>query len=269
MEAIAVIVVIWIAGALLVSLFSEKPPKGTHKDNSSYRSPSSTRTSSPPSRPSLPPATHKPGTYRPRSSTSAPSPKIEFTDTQNIVSTATQTGTAISKKDLEGLNDAFTGAPLDPALGLYHCSVCKVFYHKESYDLLVEVNSSRCVSCSRASIKALTETEARSAEHQNFRPDVITLSEVKGHTGRVVTFRGFVHDVKVSQRGSDYAVMFENTSWTRGFKLVFFKNAARTIGIDYIKGLKGKTITARGLVIQHERFGYQMIISQKSMILED
>ena len=152
---------------------------------------------------------------------------------------------------------------------MYQCGACKVFYHKESYDLLVEVNHSRCVSCSSASIRALTETEARSAEHQNFRPNVITLAEVKQHIGSVVTFRGFVHDVKVSRRGTDYAVMFENTSWTRGFKLVFFRDAARSIGINYIKGLKGRTITVRGLVIHDRTFGDEMIISQRSMIIED
>jgi len=242
--------------SFLANIFglNDTPSRSSNYSNSSSRSTSTTSRTS-----NTPPPQQKPGTHRP-----SPSRK-----SSNIVFTNQQTGSSFTKLDLDGLNDAYTGASLNPALGLYQCSKCKVFYHKESYDLLVEVNSSRCVACSNASIKPLTESEARKAEHQNFRPDIITLAEVKSRIGRVVTFRGYVHDVKVSRRGTDYAVMFENASWTRGFKLVFFRDAARNIGVTYIKGLRGRTITVRGLVIHDRTFGYEMIISEKSMILED
>ena len=215
----------------------------------------------PPRQPAPPPPTGrappKPGTHR-------PSPRVS----QNGIKFKETQPRAINKENLEGLNDAFTGAPLDPSLGLYQCCSCKVFYHEESYALLVEVNSSRCVSCSSVTIVSLSESEANRGDRKNFNPNAITIDQVKQYVGRVVTFRGFVYDVKVSRRGADYAVMFENTSWTRGFKLVFFKNAARTIGTSYIQGLKGKTITVRGLVVCDITFGYEMIISQKSMILD-
>lgn len=200
-----------------------------------------------------------PDIYRP--SSNPRSGKVVFTD-QSVSHN-------IKILDLSGINDAFTGAPLNPLLGLYQCSVCKVFYHKESYDLLVEVNSSRCVSCSNASIRSLSETEARQSERRNYHPSVVTLENVRQCVGRVITFEGYVHDVMVSRRGSDYAVMFENTTWVKGFKLVFFRTAARRIGSAYIRGLKRRTITVRGLVIKHPRFGYEIIISEKSMILQD
>jgi hypothetical protein len=241
----------------LIYIFTKKDSPSSSYSSSS-RSTNGSNTSTRTTTTKQPPQP-KPGTHRP--SAGGGSSKIVFTNTQ--------TGTTVSKQDLEGLNDAYTGAQLNPALGLFQCGKCKVFYHKESYDLLVEVNNSKCVACSSASIRALTETEARKAEHQNFRPDIITLAEVKSSIGSVVTFRGIVHDVKVSRRGTDYAVMFENTSWTRGFKLVFFRDTTKRIGIDYIKRLKGRTITVRGLVIHDRTFGLEMIISQKSMILED
>ena len=62
--------------------------------------------------------------------------------------------------------------------------------------------------------------------------------------------------------------MFEDKSWIRGFKLVFFRDAVRKVGgKPYISGLQGKTVSVRGLVINHPRFGYEIVVSEKSMIL--
>ncbi|PSW06751.1 hypothetical protein C9I89_04245 [Photobacterium lipolyticum] len=88
------------------------------------------------------------------------------------------------------------------------------------------------------------------------------------HIGSVVTFEARVVEVKESRRGNDFAVMFENKSWTKGFKLVFFRDAVRKVGgKPYISSLSGKTVRVRGLVVKHPRFGYEIIVSEKSMIL--
>jgi hypothetical protein len=78
-----------------------------------------------------------------------------------------------------------------------------------------------------------------------------------------------VVDVRVSRRGKDYAVMFEDKSWRSGFKLVFFRGAVRSVGgSSYIRRLRNKTVRVRGLLVKHDQFGPEIIISQKSMILE-
>ncbi|MCY1308839.1 hypothetical protein D9M70_588770 [compost metagenome] len=62
--------------------------------------------------------------------------------------------------------------------------------------------------------------------------------------------------------------MFEDKSWAKGFKLVFFRDGARKVGgSQYIKSLAGKSVKVRGLVIKHPKFGYEIIVSEKSMML--
>jgi hypothetical protein len=62
--------------------------------------------------------------------------------------------------------------------------------------------------------------------------------------------------------------MFENAAWTRGLKLVFFKGSVRAVGgPEYINGLDGRTVRVRGLLINHARFGPEIIISERGMIL--
>lgn len=187
-----------------------------------------------------------------------------------IVFSGSGTGNAgrSTPQNLSGLRDAFTGAPLDSALGLFQCRECQVFYHADSFRVLQEENAGRCVACASVSITSITQQRAQDRGGRNFDPDVVTLSTFREHVGRVATFEGYVHNVLVSRRGSDYAVMFENASWTRGFKLVFFRGAVSSVGGGaFIKGLKGKTISVRGLIVNHHRFGYEIIISERSMIL--
>jgi hypothetical protein len=186
--------------------------------------------------------------YRPK--TTQENKKIIFSEISN------NGARQVNTQDLSGLKDAFTGADLNPSLGLYQCKNCTVYYHTQSY-----------VSCSSREILKVSTGEHNKG--RNFNPDVITLDNFKQHVGRVVTFEGYVHKVLVSKRGSDYAVMFQNTSWTKGFKLVFFKGSIRAVGgRNYIMGLSGKTLKVRGLLINHERFGYEIIVSEKSMILD-
>ncbi|MDR1826972.1 MAG: OB-fold nucleic acid binding domain-containing protein [Methylobacteriaceae bacterium] len=220
-----------------------------------------------------PPRSQK--TYRPKRSTGGPSIVFSNPAPQNAAAlqnaTAPQTGKFADAADLSGLVDAFTGVPLDPAKGLYFCSNCKVFYHRESYQLLVEANHSACVACGSKSLiayQAPRRVETGQPQGRNFDPTVVTLANYQQHVGRVVTFEGRVFDVKVSRRGLDYAVMFEDKSWTKGFKLVFFRGAVAACGGPvFLNSLKGKTIRVRGLIAKDATFGYEIIISERSMIL--
>ena len=200
--------------------------------------------------------------YRPKAGNTAGS-KIVFETPKSGSS-----GPLPTQEALDGLHDAFTGAPLKLTLGLHQCINCKVYYHTASFDVLRQENSSRCVACGGASIVALSVAEARTSRGRDYTPEVITLDNFRSCFDRVVTFEGRVHDIRVSRRGSDFAVMFENRTWTRGLKLVFFRGAVRTVGgPDFIQALNGKNIRVRGLLVNDERYGPQIIVSERGMIL--
>ncbi len=194
-------------------------------------------------------------TYRPRPPSSS-RPKVVFRDVDGHG----------AEPDISGLHDAFTGAPLNRQLGLAQCSNCSVYYHAESVEIIRAENAGRCVACGQAAIRiSSAKTEQSGRDHQ---PDVVTLADYSQHMGRVVTFAGRVVSVKRSRRGSDYAVMFEQATWARGFKLVFFRGSVGKVGGEaFVNSLAGKHVTVRGLLIQHERFGPEIIISERSMIL--
>lgn len=215
---------------------------------------------SPQSRPGRPPP--REGVYRP---TARGSQRIVFTEPGK----AGGAGGSPPPASLEGLHDAFTGAPLNPALGLHQCINCKVYYHAESFEVLRAENASRCVACGSPSVVALTAAQAATSAGRDYNPDVVTLANYRQHFDRVVTFEGLVQVVKPSKRGSDYAVMFENASWTRGLKLVFFKGAVGKVGgPQFIKSLQGRHVRVRGLLIRHHKFGPEIVISESNMILE-
>lgn len=256
MEFFLIIGGIWLVSALLGYSKDKNSSNTNTSSNPSYppRSRSSSSTSSS--------TKTNPQTFRPSAKTSS-SNKISF----KTSSSSSSSNTAVpSDNDLKGLHDAFTGAPLDKALGLYQCQSCKVYYHKESLLVLQEVNSSQCVSCQSTNILEVT-LSSKKPQGRDYAPDVITLSNYKQHVGRVVTFEGVVQNVRESRRGNDFAVMFENKSWVQGFKLVFFRGSVRKVGgKPYIMGLNQKKVRVRGLLIKHERFGYEIIVSEKSMI---
>lgn len=243
-----------VVGFILYKLFGPK----SSNDGSSPR-----RGSSTPYTPPAPPTRPKPkDTYRPtpaRGSTG-----IVFADAGTPSGTGSST---VNQKDLEDLCDAFTGEKLDVSKGLFRCETCKVYYHAASFEVLRAENNGACVACGSSSIASLSQSGTRTTG-RNHDPSVVTLDNVRSHIGRVVTFEGFVHKVEVSRRGSDYAVMFEDKTWTKGFKLVFFRDATRTVGgAAFITALRGKTIRVRGLVVDHKTFGLEIIVSQRSMIL--
>ena len=195
---------------------------------------------------------------RPRSSSS-----ISF-KTPSSTSNASSVPAAV---DLEGLHDAFTGAPLDKGLGLHQCQSCKVYYHTESLQVLRELNESQCVACQSKNIIGVIAS-GKATGGKDYTPNIVTLHNYRQHEGSVVTFEGRVHKVNESRRGNDFAVMFEDKSWVRGFKLVFFRGAVRKVGgATYINSLAGKKVKVRGLVIKHPEFGFEIIVSEKSMVL--
>ncbi|MBT0032525.1 MULTISPECIES: OB-fold nucleic acid binding domain-containing protein [Vibrio harveyi group] len=209
--------------------------------------------------------------YRPSARTTSsvnPRPTIKFSsEAASSTSFNGNSTNAVEAVDLSGLHDAFTGAPLDKKLGLHQCQNCKVFYHSESITVLLEANSGQCVACHSTQIRAVNVGQEQKSG-RDYTPDVITLSNYKDYVGSVVTFEAKVLEVKESRRGSDFAVMFERKSWVQGFKLVFFRSAVRKVGgKPYISTLSGKTVRVRGLVINHPKFGYEIIVSEKSMIL--
>jgi len=249
-EVLLIIGGIWLISAIYNSF---KDGRSNPPDSNTYTPPRSTETKK-----------RNDQTFRP-SPRSQSSKKISFSTTSSANS---ESGTrAPATVELEGLHDAFTGAPLDKALGLHQCQSCKVYYHTESLQVLREANSSQCVSCQSTDIIAVV-AGGRATGGKNYTPNVVTLQSYKQHEGRVVTFEGCVHKVNESRRGNDFAVMFEDKSWVRGFKLVFFRGAVRKVGgKPYISSLQGKTVRVRGLVVKHPKFGYEIIVSEKSMLL--
>lgn len=171
-------------------------------------------------------------------------------------------------KELEGLRDAFTGESLNPSKGLYRCTKCRVYYHAASFSVLVSENSSQCVSCGSPNLVGVSSESARQQGGVNYDPTVVTLANVHLHAGRVVTFEGYAHQVHQSRRQKDYAVMFENATWTKGFKLVFFRGSVHRVGGPaFIYSLRGRSVRVRGLIIDHSRFGLEILVSERSMIL--
>lgn len=247
-----------IVGAIVFLIWLWFKPKEEGSRNTS----TSTTQAGPPRSAEPSPRQSPPEVYRPQRRVS---PKIKFVEP---TPTSSQAGDAFDQTQVSGLCDAFSGARLDIALGLFRCSKCHVFYHSESYDVLRSENRGQCVACSSTSIVALTGEKGRHETGRNFTPDAVTLSNFAQHFGHVITFEGVARSVRVSKRGKDYAVMFENKPWSRGLKLVFFRGSIRKVGgSDYIQRMSGRTITVRGLLINHERYGPEIIVSEKSMIL--
>ena len=211
----------------------------------------STAVLQPPSPPPARPISH----YRPR--LSAAKASITFRDVSAGIA-------EVSTREIEDLVDALSGAALDSAGGLHRCSHCKVFYNAHSVEVIRAENGGRCVSCLRSGIVAVTAVEqGRNAEVQ-----IVTLANYKQFVGRVITFEGLVHAVNVSQRGKDYAVMFENRAWVHGFKMVVFRRDVDRIGgRETIMDLENKRVRVRGLLVKDPTFGYEMIVSEPQMIL--
>lgn len=174
----------------------------------------------------------------------------------------------------EQVTDFVTGAPLKTSPSTYQCLDCLAFYSPESFDLLRTENSGRCASCRSTNLRVLGGQSPRQAAKgtsnrgRETNPGLATLTNFREFEGQVVTFSGQVVKVLESRRGGDFAVMFENKTWKQGFKLVFFKSALRDLGgADFVKNLAGSMITVRGLVVNHQQFGYEIIVNDRAMVL--
>jgi hypothetical protein len=62
----------------------------------------------------------------------------------------------LRRADLEGLRDAYSGEPIDPARPLVRCGTCRVLYHAESARVLARDNGGRCAACGGSSYQAVT-----------------------------------------------------------------------------------------------------------------
>jgi hypothetical protein len=221
-------------------------------------------TSPPPSAPSNPvmrsASDKSPETYRPSVAGTLHSPTtLQFRDKSQVSS-------PVSDLDVSDLVDALTGVPLHPELGLYQCNRCKAFYQPDSLEVIRKLNGGKCVSCGQVSIASVSEQ--REQRGRNADVGVVTLENYRQFVGRVVTFEGQVQDVLPSRRGFTYAVMFEKQRWVHGLKMVVFGNEmSRVGGAQFLLDLRGKVVRVRGLLMLHETYGYQIIVSDRAMIL--
>lgn len=239
-------VLIFFVVVFLLSYFFSKKDEDSSSTNSRTSSTSKTKVNK------------SNNTYRPKNSTRN---KINFNAIDNNTSFSNN-----RNEDLKDLKDAFTGAPLNVSLGLYKCNNCQVYYHTESYQILVNENSGMCMACNSKNIVSAAKVKDGA---RNATPNVITLGNYKKHVGQVIEFESKVSLVKESRRGNDFAVMFENKSWTNGFKMVFFRGSiSKCGGKSYIKSLSGKNIKVRGLLVNHSRFGYEIIVSDPKQIIK-
>lgn len=175
---------------------------------------------------------------------------------------------SVTEIDLKDVHDAFSGEAIKISLGVFKCITCKVYYHKSSMDVLRSENAGRCVSCLNTNIMPLT-TVSSQERGREYTPNIVTLGNYLNFVGHVITFEGNVPTVRTSRDGRSYAVMFENKTWTRGLKMVVFKGKVATVGgSSFLLGLHGKTLRIRGLLAKHHKFGYQIIVNSRSMILE-
>ena len=133
--------------------------------------------------------------------------------------------------------------------------------------VLREANASKCMACGSSQLRRHGKGDSN-AGARNHTPGAITLTNYREYIGQVVTFSGYVREVKQSRRGVDYAVMFEAKSWTKGLKMVAFRGGVKNLGGGTkLKSYAGKTLTIRGLLINDKTFGPEIIVDDPAMIL--
>lgn len=200
--------------------------------------------------------------YRPTTST-ARSRVIKFDEPKAAVAT-------VFRSELAGLVDAFTGEPLNLTLGLFQCARCKVYYHKSSFDVIRSENAGRCVACLDSQISTVNVTRVRGTpppSRPTHVPTVVTLANYREHVGRVITFEGYVVKLLVSRRGLTYAAMFEDKSWRAGLKMVILRGRVHAVGGPaFIGRFLHNTVRVRGLLQRHPKYGYQILVTERSMI---
>jgi hypothetical protein len=62
----------------------------------------------------------------------------------------------VTRGDIDGLRDAYSGARLDGKHALVRCGQCLAFYHAESVAVLVRENRGRCAGCGSSDFRAVS-----------------------------------------------------------------------------------------------------------------
>jgi hypothetical protein len=61
----------------------------------------------------------------------------------------------VNRRDLAGLRDAYSSAPIDPDHPLLRCGQCQAMYHAESVAALDRQNAGRCSVCGGTDLAAV------------------------------------------------------------------------------------------------------------------
>lgn len=209
-----------------------------------------------------------------RTASSATTPKTPYsyrpasTQRESVVKFSKSASSHDDLKNISDLHDAFTGEKLDVLKGLYRCSTCKVYYHRASYEVILSENQGKCVACQKPTLISLTSKDASSTSGRDNQISTVTLANYKSFEGQVITFEGYVPRINYSKTGS-IAVMFQDTSWVHGLKLVVFGGKVDDAGgYSYLTNMKNKKVRVRGLIVNHHKYGWQIIVTSKSMILK-
>jgi DNA-directed RNA polymerase subunit RPC12/RpoP len=166
------------------------------------------------------------------------------------------------------VRDAVTGQPLGAERRRYRCSRCQLFYGASSVEFIRRENGGRCIGCGSA---AVVPSDGQRVEQHVTPPGAgaaTTVANYRRHVNQMVVFEGRCLQVLTSRSGTAYAVMFEPGTWTEGFKLVVRTAFVAEVGGErFIRSLSGQMIRARGVITHSPVFGYEIGISNRSMIL--
>ncbi len=83
------------------------------------------------------------GTFRPRARTGAAGRAGQGAADVDVDSVQ-----VLSRRELAGLRDAYSSAPIDPSQALRCCCGCQALYHASSVLALAAENAGRCTVCS-------------------------------------------------------------------------------------------------------------------------
>ena len=208
----------------------------------------------------VPTPADQPHPYRPRSA--EPTRRLTFTPQH-----ATREAVAMAAAYDADVRDAVTGQALQSSRGVFRCVRCQASYHIASVDFVRAENHGRCVACGSPLPKPVSSPLTQRAERDD-EATFATLADYRSNVDQVVIFEGRCVHVLPSSLGPDYAVMFENATWSRGFKMVVPGTVVPQIGgPEFILALAGKRIRVRGLIVKDPTFGYQILTTDRAMIL--
>ena len=172
----------------------------------------------------------------------------------------------VTFRALDDMRDALTGQALASGEAAARCTHCHVYYKRASVELLGAENSGRCVACGAQSIVPAAGPAPPRTVRTVQETAATTLADYRSKVGQLVTFEGRCAGVRVTPRGPTLAAMFETGHWNNSFKLVFHSASIATIGAGFIWNLAGRQVRVRGVVTHHPVHGYEIVITDGSMI---